>query len=137
MDRTQLYRLAADGLLFIHILFVAFVVGSLVLIWVGKFLDWRWVRNFWFRITHLGAIGFVILQTWLGRLCPLTIWEMQLRERAGDVTYKGSFIAHWLGELLYFDAPWWAFVVAYTLFGSAVAGSWWWVKPTRNNSNMP
>lgn len=129
MPREPLYRLAADALLGIHVVFVLFVAGSLVLILVGKVRKWAWVRNIWFRMAHLAAIAFVVLQTWLGRLCPLTIWEMHLRERAGDATYHGSFIAHWLGELLYFDAPWWVFISAYTTFALLVVASWFWVRP--------
>ena len=33
---------------------------------------------------------------WIGMICPLTTWEMALRAKAGDATYSGSFIAHWL-----------------------------------------
>lgn len=131
VDSTDWYRLGADGLLAIHALFVSFVIGGLVLTLIGKACKWRWVRNFWFRLAHLGGIGFVVLQTWLGKLCPLTIWEMELRARAGDTPYAGSFMAHWLGELLYYDAPWWVFIAAYTLFGLLVVASWIWVPPVR------
>ena len=131
MNEGFIYRLLADGLLVLHVLFVAFVVLGFFSILVGKFLHWQWVRHFWFRVTHLVAIGGVALQAWLGRLCPLTIWEMNLREEAGDPTYSGSFIAHWLGKLLYYDLPPWVFLVAYSVFGLLVLGSWWWVRPER------
>jgi hypothetical protein len=62
----------------------------------------------------------------------LTAVETVLRRRAGDATYAGSFIAHWMEELLYFDAPVWVFTVAYTLFGLIVVASWWWVRPRRS-----
>jgi len=114
------YRLAADGLLVLHVSFVLFVVIGLLLILAGGYAGWFWVRNRWFRLAHLGAIAVVVLQAWLGRICPLTIWEMALRERAGDAVYRGSFVAHWLGELLYYDAPGWVFTFVYTLFGALV-----------------
>jgi hypothetical protein len=123
------YLLAADMLLLIHVLFVAFVILSLVFIFIGKILHWHWVRNPWFRITHLAAIAVVVLQSWLGIICPLTIWEMQLREKAGQAVYSGTFISHWLESLLYYQAPAWVFIVAYTLFGLAVIVSWFWVRP--------
>lgn len=129
MESADLYGLAADGLLVVHVLFVLFVVGGLLLIWVGKFRRWGWVRHAGFRIAHLAAIGVVVLQAWLGKLCPLTTWEMELRRKAGGSTYEGSFIAHWLGELLYYDAPMWVFAVAYTVFGGLVVASWMWVWP--------
>ena len=123
------FRLAADVLLLIHVLFVAFVVFGLLLIFAGRFAGWSWVRNPWFRIAHLAAIGVVVLQAWLGVICPLTVWEMALRERAGDATYSGAFIAHWLDAILYYNAPPWVFTVIYTLFGLLVLLSWFLVKP--------
>jgi hypothetical protein len=129
MESGFLYLLAADLLLFSHVMFVAFVVVGLVLILIGKPCDWGWVRNPWYRIAHLVAIGIVALQSWVGLVCPLTTWEMALRERAGDVTYAGSFIAHWLESLLYFRAPAWVFAVCYTLFALVVVASWFWVRP--------
>lgn len=132
MEQGQIYSLAADILLVIHVLFVVFVVAGFLFIVLGKVLDWSWVRDFWFRVIHLGAIGVVTLQAWLGKLCPLTIWEMALREKAGDPTYTESFVAHWLGKLLYYDLPWWVFILAYSVFGTLVLSSWWWVKPKRH-----
>lgn len=122
-------RLAADLLLVLHASFIAFVVLGLVLVIVGGLLSWSWVRNRWFRIVHLVCIGIVVVQAWLGMICPLTTWEMDLRRAAGDPGYEGSFVAHWLSELIYYEAPWWIFVVAYTAFGMLVVISWFWVRP--------
>lgn len=123
------YRLLADLILTIHVAFVIFVVVGLLLILVGKTMGWSWVRNPWLRAAHLLAIGIVTTQAWAGVICPLTTWEMDLRAKAGDTVYGGSFIAHWLGELLYIEAPLWAFTVAYTLFAGLVVLSWFWVRP--------
>ena len=123
------YLLAADAVLLLHVLFVAFVVVGLLLILAGRLLSWDWVRNWWFRVIHLGAIGIVVLQAWLGVICPLTRLEMYLRDRAGDTTYAGSFVSHWLEAILYYRAPAWVFAVAYTLFAIVVVMSWVWVRP--------
>ena len=124
-----LFVLAADALLFAHVLFVAFVVVGLVLILIGKLRAWAWVRNPWFRIAHLAAIGVVTVQSWFGVVCPLTTWEMLLRERAGEAAYSGTFVSHWLEALLYYRAPAWVFAVCYTVFAAAVVVSWLWVRP--------
>ena len=129
MEPKTFYLLAADMMLFAHALFVAFVVLGLFLVLCGKLLSWGWVRNRTFRLVHLLAIGVVVLQSWLGVVCPLTTWEMALRAKAGDATYGGSFISHWLETLLYYNAPAWVFVVCYTLFGLLVLVSWFWVRP--------
>ena len=129
MESKFWYLLAADLILFTHVLFVAFVVIGLLLILIGKPLHWGWVRNRCFRISHLVAIGVVVLQAWLGVICPLTILEMWLRERAGDAVYAGTFVSHWLETILYYQAPAWIFVACYTAFGALVLLSWFWVRP--------
>ena len=83
------------------------------------------------RLLHLLAIGFVVLQAWAGEICPLTTWEMALRSRGGQATYDSSFIAYWLGRLIYYEAPPWVFVVIYTLFAALVVATLFWVKPKR------
>ena len=117
-------RLLADLVLVMHVLFVGFVVVGLLLIVLGGFRGWNWVRNAWFRIAHLAGIGVVVLQAWLGVVCPLTTLEMWLRRQSGGAHYQGSFIEFWLKQLLYYDAPAWVFAAAYTLFGLLVAVSW-------------
>jgi Protein of Unknown function (DUF2784) len=129
MTYRELYAVAADALLVIHGLFVLFLVLGLLLIYLGKLLSWQWVRNPWFRITHLLGISVVAIQSWFGMICPLTIWEMSLRSKAGEAVYSGAFVANWVAELLYFQAPPWVFVVCYTFFGALVLSSWFVVRP--------
>jgi len=129
MELSTRFLLAADAILLLHALFAGFVAIGLVLILIGKARRWLWVRNPWFRLTHLIAIAVIVAQSWLGVLCPLTTIEMALRSRAGDTVYTGSFIAHWLERVLYYQAPAWVFVVFYTAFAVVVAASWYWVRP--------
>ena len=129
MNRSAILRVVADVVLITHVAFVAFVVIGLLLIVCGGFRRWNWIRNPWFRTAHLAATGVVVAQAWFGVICPLTTLEMSLRERAGDVTYGGTCIAHWLQKLLYYEAPPWVFVVSYTLFGLVVVGSWIGFRP--------
>ena len=125
----SLYLLLADSVLFLHVMVVAFVVIGLVTILLGGFLKWAWVRNPWFRIAHLCCIGVVVAQAWAGVVCPLTTLEMWLRSKAGGQVYSGSFIAHWLDSILYYDLPSWVFTLAYTSFGTLVLASWFLVRP--------
>ena len=129
MASPALYSLAAETLLITHVVFVIFVVLGLIVILVGRFRFWQWVRNPWFRSVHLLAVAIVVLQSWFAVICPLTIWEMQLRSKAGEFAYQGSFITHWLNELLYYQAPSWLFIFAYTVFGGMVLCSWFLVRP--------
>ena len=129
MTTDRLYAFAADAMLVTHVLFVIFVVLGLILVFAGKFMSWQWVRNPWFRVGHLLGIGVVVLQSWFGVICPMTIWEMELRSKSGHAFYEGSFIMHWLNELLYYQAPSWVFTVCYTFFGGLVLSSWFVVRP--------
>jgi len=131
MEDGVLYLFAADVIVFTHVLFVTFVIIGLVLVLVGKVGSWAWVRNPWFRWAHLVGIGVVVLQSWLGAICPLTTWEMALREKAGQAFYSGTFVSHWLESILYYQAPEWVFIVCYTAFGALVVASWVWVRPRR------
>lgn len=134
MDDALLLAALADLLLMLHVLVVLFIVGALFLIVLGGARGWHWVRNPWFRWAHLLAIGVVAAQAWLGQVCPLTTMEMALRAAAGERTYGGSFIAHWLGRLLYYEAPMWVFALAYTAFAALVAAAWWLVPPASSRA---
>ena len=127
--------LLADALLALHVGVVLFVVGVLPLTLIGGVKGWRWVRQRSVRITHLALMLFIAIQTWLGQLCPLTLWEQALRETSGQNAYRESFIEHWLSSLLYWSAPPWVFVAVYTGFALLVGAAWWWVKPRERASS--
>ncbi len=128
-----LARALADLVLVVHCGFVAFVVGGLVLVWVGHGLGWGWVRRPVFRGLHGAAIAVVVVQAWLGVPCPLTVLEHALRARAGAVQLGAgeAFVAGWLSRLLYWDAPAWVFTLAYSAFGLAVLATAWCLPPRR------
>lgn len=123
------YRLLADVVLVLHFGIVVFIVGGLALVVVGNLRGWRWVNARGFRFMHVAAIGVVVAQAWFGRVCPLTTLESSLRNRAGSTAYPGSFIEHWVQQILFYEAPPWIFVLAYTCFGLLVAAAWWYFPP--------
>ena len=125
------YQLLADIILVLHFAVVLFVVGGLMAVLVGNWLGWRWVNNLWFRLAHLAAIGYVVVQSWFGITCPLTTLESWLREQAGLPSYSESFIEHWVQGLLFYQAPFWVFALVYTVFGALVLLSWWFYPPRR------
>src|SRR6267142_2619369 len=117
---ARLYTFLADLTLILHFAFVAFVVAGLLTVWVGWLLRWRFVRNFWFRIAHLLAIGVVAAESLAGFVCPLTIWENNLRLLAGGgQRYQGSFVQHWLHRVMFFQAGESTFTILYVLFFAA------------------
>lgn len=116
----------ADLILIVHLAFVLFIVGGLASIWIGAACGWGWVRNFWFRISHLAAILFVAAEAMLGIWCPLTLWEDALR---GSSHGEMGFVSRWIHRLLYYSFPEWVFTVAYLVFALMVAATWWLVRP--------
>jgi hypothetical protein len=123
------YQLLADAVLLLHFAVVVFVIGGLVVVLVGNALGWRWINGWWFRLAHLVAIGIVVVQSWLGQLCPLTILESWLRVQAGDQAYQRSFIEYWFQRVIYYDVQIWVFTVAYTVFAALVVLAWWRYPP--------
>ena len=123
--------LLANMILVLHVGIVAFVVLGEAFFLIGAWCGWHWVRNFTLRFSHVALMVFIAAQAWLGELCPLTTWEQALRRHAGHDTYAESFIEHWLSRLIFFEAPWWLFVAAYTAFALLVLLTWRWVPPRR------
>jgi hypothetical protein len=107
-----LHSLLADLVLVLHFAYVLFVLGGFALTWAGYFFGWGWVRNLRFRILHLAAIGFVALESWIGAICPLTLWEDLLRREAT----QASFMQRWVHRLLFYDLPEWVFTLGYSSF---------------------
>lgn len=123
--------LLADIVLVTHFLFVTFVIGGLAVIWIGAALTWTWIRNFWFRAAHLGAIGFVVAESLVGILCPLTVLEDALRQGGRP---ESSFIQRWISRLLYYDLPERVFTIVYLLFALTVALTFIYIRPDRPTS---
>ena len=119
----------ADAVLCAHAGVAGFVVLGQAAIIAGGLAGTQWVRNFQFRAAHLAMIVFIAVQTGLGQLCPLTELEQFLRQRAGQTSYSESFTQHWLQSVIFFDAPWWAFVALHSLAAMAVLGSWLLLPP--------
>ena len=128
----RIYLVLADAILILHFSFVAFVLVGFFLVWIGWWRRWQWVRNFWFRMAHLAAIGVVAAESMLGIVCPLTTWEERLRLLAGDEQrYVGSFVQHWLHRLMFFEAEERVFTIIYVLFFLLVVLSFLVVPPGR------
>jgi len=124
-----MYQILADCVLIVHVIFVLFVVLMVPLIFIGGSKAWSWIRSPWIRWLHLIGILIVVLQSWLGMICPLTIFEMWLRRLGGEVAYTESFVEHWMQRILYWDLPWWVFVAIYSFFAVIVLAAWLLVPP--------
>jgi hypothetical protein len=128
------YRLLADLIVTVHSAYVAFVVVGQALILAGLWRGWGWVRNWWFRVAHLVAIAIVALEAVFNVACPLTVWEQRLRELAGQEASRGTFVGDLLHNLIFVDAPPWAFTAAYVAFAVLVAATFVLAPPRRRGA---
>jgi hypothetical protein len=69
--------------------------ASIAFMLTGSLLALRWPRVLWLHVPVSLAILVVYLT---GSDCPLTTWELALREGAGEPGYRGGFIGHYLTE---------------------------------------
>ncbi len=117
--------LLADGVLLLHAALVVFVVAGPLLVMLGAARAWFWTAQRGWRRLHLLAIAIVVVEAWLGIECPLTTLEAWLRLQAGQPLHGQGFIAHWVGRLLFYEAPAWVFTLVYSGFALLVAWTWW------------
>ena len=123
-------ELAADIIVFFHLLYVLFTVGGELLVLMGGAIGWHWVRNRVFRITHLLASFFVAVEALAGAMCPLTTIEYILRQRAGQtVDNEISFVGRLIRCIIFYDFPAVFFTLLYVGFASLVIITYFLIKP--------
>src|SRR6516165_9128701 len=118
-----MYGFFADLIVGVHVAYVGFVIVGLLLIVLGWILGWKWVRNFWFRITHLIMMLAVVYELIMNIRCPLSVWEENLRALAGQPVTGETFMGRILHSILFYDAPAWVFTVGYLSFGALIVAT--------------
>ncbi|RKX93089.1 MAG: DUF2784 domain-containing protein [Spirochaetes bacterium] len=132
IEFMNFYALAADSMVFLHLLYVSFTVGGTFLILLGAILKWHWVRNRVFRLIHTIAVLIVTVESLIGVWCPLTVWEWKLRALAGqNVENDISFVGRLIRDLIFVNLPSWAFTLMYVGFGLLVLVILIFVKPEK------
>ena len=87
----MLSRIAADLVLAVHLGFIVFVIlGGLLLLRFPKIM-----------YLHIPAAVWGAFIEISGRICPLTTWENNLRQSAGESGYAESFVEHYLVPIIY------------------------------------
>jgi len=85
------YRMAADGVVVIHLCFILFVfLGALTLFWRP-----------WMIWIHVPAAVWGGLVELFGAPCPLTPLENLLRRAGNADAYSGGFIDHYIMPIVY------------------------------------
>ena len=95
------YLILADIVVAVHFAYVSYVVVGELLIIVGIPLGWQWIRNIWFRVSHLAMILIVAAEAYYQFECPLTTWEQQLLTAAGEEVEARSFMGRLLDGVMF------------------------------------
>jgi hypothetical protein len=120
----MIYSVLAALVEAVHVAYIAYVVLGLVAILVGAVLRWQWIRNPWFRVSHLVMIGIVAVEALAGWDCPLTVWGDSLRGRGPEEAGAG-FIARHVHGLIHFELEPWVFTVVYVGVALLVLSAFW------------
>lgn len=113
--------LLADFILVIHFLYVLFAVLGTLLIIIGGFLKWVWIRNLKLRVVHLISVIIVAIEAIIGVTCPLTEWEYKLRISADQLIEDDiTFIGRILRKLIFYNFPAHFFTILYIVFALLV-----------------
>ena len=87
----MIVRVAADGVVLLHLAYIVFVA-------IGGLLVLRWPKLAW---VHLPAAAWGVLVELTGWICPLTPLENRLRVATGGAEYSGGFIDRYIMPIVY------------------------------------
>ena len=91
----NLYSALAAAVLFLHALFIVWVVFGALLTRSRPVLRWL----------HILSLIWGLLTDLLPSPCPLTVLENWLEATAGVTPYQGGFLLHYLDKFVYPDIP--------------------------------
>lgn len=136
--------IAAQLVFWIHVAIIAFNVFGLIVIPLGAWAGWRFIRVLWWRALHLLALLVVALQAVLGRACFLTLWESDLAARAGETNSTVPLIQGWITKLVFWPFPIWVFAALYIAIALYTIALWllapprWpWASPLSDATRRP
>jgi len=90
---SSFYSVLAVSVLFLHALFILWVVFGALVTRSRPILRWL----------HLCSLVWGILTELLPWPCPATVLENWLEAKAGVQPYRGGFLLHYLDKLVYPD----------------------------------
>lgn len=130
MSPTVLTALALT-VLAVHVAVIAFNIFGLIVIPLGAWRGWAFVRGFGWRAVHLALLFVVALQAVFGRACFLTLWQAALEQTAGQTGSREPLIARWIDSVIFWNLPIWFFAALYVAVLIYALALWRWVPPAR------
>jgi hypothetical protein len=99
----------AEGILALHFVVIAFNLFGLVVIPLGAWRNWPWVRAPLWRWLHVASLAVVAVQAIAGRACFLTVWQDALAGRPDGE----PLIMRFVNGLIFWRLPLWVFTAIY------------------------
>jgi hypothetical protein len=90
---SNFYSVLATGVLFLHALFIVWVIFGALLTRSRPILRWL----------HIASLIWGILTELLPWPCPLTLLENWFEKKGGVEPYRGGFLLHYMDRLVYPD----------------------------------
>lgn len=117
----SLAHIALTATVVTHFLYLTFVITG-----------WLYcARSAFWRTVHFLTVVYGVAIEWLLYPCPLTELENLLRRRVWGTTYSGSFIDHYLEQVIYFQAPQPALIAAAVLLLGVTIWRYFWQYRSR------
>jgi len=88
---NSIYAALATAVLFVHVLFILWVVAGSLVTKGRPLLGWL----------HVGSLLWGVFAEVVPGSCPLTTLENWLESQAGVQPYQGGFLLHYLDALVY------------------------------------
>ena len=114
-----------------HVAVIAFNIFGLVVVPLGAWRGWEFVRGFAWRAVHLVLLFVVALQALFGRACFLTLWQAALEQDSGQAASREPLIARWVDSVIFWNLPIAFFAALYVAVLIYALALWRWVPPAR------
>ena len=126
----MLYRIAADIVLFVHFLWIAFVVLGFPVFLTLNLPRWR--------IFHLVALIAIVAMQLTRTICPLTYFEAYLKSNGDSAqVYPGQFMIQTIENLIYVEDLTLEKITYATLVFLTVVLLSFWFKPVALKKKNP
>lgn len=115
----------AELVLAFHLGVILFNLFGMIVIPIGGWLGWRFVRIRWWRVLHVAVLAIVALQAFFGRACFLTLWQQAL----GGYESGTPLIMGIVDRLIFWPLPMAFFAALYVVVFLYVVLLLWLVPP--------
>ncbi|HEY1880773.1 MAG TPA: DUF2784 domain-containing protein [Caulobacteraceae bacterium] len=115
----------AQWVLALHLAIIAFNLSGLIVIPIGAWRRWAFVREPIWRLAHIVSMATVAVQAAAGRACFLTDWQDALSGAAAGQ----PLIMRWVNSVIFWPLPMWVFEALYLVLFAYTVALLWWVPP--------